>query len=316
MASSAFAADALRDLQRSPRQLQAKYLYDSLGSALFDAICRLPWYRITRAEADLLRRYAPEVIRAALARGSGARVIELGCGNGEKLDALLQALPPEAPTRVDLIDISPRALEASAARVSQFPQANVTTHLGTYEAGLAAVAAGSGLDAQRLVLFLGSNIGNFGPNDARALLRDIRRTAGPGGLLLLGADLVKPESDLILAYDDPLGVTAAFNKNLLVRVNQELEADFDLGSFEHRAIWNAPARRVEMHLVSQRAQAVRLRAAAVDLRFEQGDSIWTESSYKYSEEEIASLGAEAGFAASQQWIDEPSRFALTLFEAK
>ena len=164
------------------------------------------------------------------------------------------------------------------------------------------------------MLFLGSNIGNFDPPGADAFLRHVRSVLSPGDLLLLGADLVKPEAELLAAYDDPLGVTAAFNKNLLVRINRELGGDFDLAAFDHRAIWNAAEQRVEMHLASRHAQEVRL-AGGVRIRFEAGETIWTESSYKYTEDSIADLGAQTGFAVSTQWIDPDARFALTLFEA-
>jgi len=164
------------------------------------------------------------------------------------------------------------------------------------------------------VLFLGSNIGNFDRPVAASLLRSIRHAVQPGSALLLGADLVKPRQTLVLAYDDPLGVTSAFNKNLLVRINRELGADFDLSAFEHRAIWNDAEQRVEMHLVSLHAQDVRL-AGGVRIRFEAGETIWTESSYKYTEHSIADLGSRTGFTVTTQWIDPAAGFALTLFEA-
>jgi uncharacterized SAM-dependent methyltransferase len=164
-----------------------------------------------------------------------------------------------------------------------------------------------------LVLLLGSNIGNFDTPAANAFLRRIRATVAPGDFLLLGADLAKSERDLILAYDDPLGVTAAFNKNLLVRINNELGGNFDLNAFDHLAVWNAPAQRIEMHLVSQVAQSVRIPAAEMTVSFAAGERIWTESSYKYEAEQIVAMGTAAGFALAHQWIDERARFALTLF---
>ena len=166
-----------------------------------------------------------------------------------------------------------------------------------------------------LVLFLGSNIGNFDPPAAREFLAEIRRSLRPGDWLLLGADLVKPERELLLAYDDPLGVTAAFNKNLLARMNTELLADFDLGAFAHRAVWNAMERRVEMHLVSRRAQTVRIPRAGCEVAFAEGEPIWTESSYKYDADEIAEVVGAAGFGCHARWIEPEARFALTLFTA-
>jgi dimethylhistidine N-methyltransferase len=310
-----FAGDAVRDLQRTPKQLQAHYLYDALGSSLFDAICRLPWYRITRAEAALLRRHARE-IGDALTRDRGVSVVELGCGNGEKLETLIDGIGDEGPADVHLIDISLDALQATTARLSRFAHLSTSSHRGTYEEGLRSIRPFVQHRPETLVLFLGSNIGNFDPPAARQLLAAIREPLPPGASFLLGADLVKPERDLLLAYDDPLGVTAAFNKNLLVRINHELEADFDLTAFEHRAIWNARDQRVEMHLVSRRTQRVRLAAAGVDLSFAAGESIWTESSYKYTPNDIARIGTEQGFAVTTQWIDEEAQFALTLFAAK
>ena len=166
-----------------------------------------------------------------------------------------------------------------------------------------------------LVLFLGSNIGNFDPPAAHDFLTQIRGALRPGDALLLGADLVKPEAELVLAYDDPLGVTAAFNKNLLVRINRELLADFDLTSFDHRAIWNEAKSRIEMHLVSRRAQEVAIPRADCIVSFRRGEHIWTESSYKYTIEEVVQRGERAGFRSREQWVDGDARFALTLFVA-
>jgi uncharacterized SAM-dependent methyltransferase len=161
------------------------------------------------------------------------------------------------------------------------------------------------------VLCLGSNIGNYEPADARALLQTIRSVMQPGDALVLGTDLVKPERDLITAYDDPLGVTAAFNRNLLVRMNRELGADFDLASFEHRAIWNDAQSRVEMHLVSRRPQTVRIPAAALTVHFSRGEHIWTESSYKFTPSGLRQLAASVGLTPSHQWIHDAAQFALT-----
>jgi dimethylhistidine N-methyltransferase len=310
--TDAFATDVVRDLQRTPKQLQSRYLYDALGSSLFDAICRLPWYRITRAEAELLRQHAGDIASAVPGWLDDPTVVELGCGNGEKIEVVLSAVP-DLPIDVHLIDISRDALQATMSRLAGLPDVTVTPHEAPYEVGLDRVRPLLRSRGPALVLFLGSNIGNFDRPVAASLLRSIRHALQPGSALLLGADLVKPRETLILAYDDPLGVTAAFNKNLLVRINRELGADFDLGAFEHRAVWNEAEQRVEMHLVSLQAQEVRLGARRI--RFEAGEPIWTESSYKYTERSIADLGSRTGFSVNTQWIDSEAGFALTLFEA-
>jgi uncharacterized SAM-dependent methyltransferase len=166
-----------------------------------------------------------------------------------------------------------------------------------------------------LVLLLGSNIGNFDAPAALDFLRRIRLALEPGDLLLLGTDLVKSEAELQLAYDDPLGVTAAFDKNLLVRINRELEGTFDLAMFDHVAVWNAEEHRIEMHLESRVAQTVTIGAAQIDVRFEAGERIWTESSYKYEPDQIERMAVETGFAVRDQWIDDEARFALSLMTA-
>jgi len=309
-----FAADVVRDLRRAPKQLQSRYLYDPLGSSLFDAICRLPWYRITRAEAGLLEQHAREVAAALPVWKEAPTIVELGCGNGEKLDVVLSGVPDVA-VDVHLIDISADALEMTAVRLARRPEVIVSAHEAPYEIGLERVRPLLRGRAGTLVLFLGSNIGNFDRPGAEWLLRSIRQALEPGAALLLGTDLVKPRPALLLAYDDPLGVTAAFNKNLLVRINRELAADFDLDGFDHRAIWNEAEHRIEMHLVSRRAQEVRLLGASVRIGFEADESIWTESSYKYTEAEIADLGRAAGLSIVDQWVDPEAAFALTLFHA-
>jgi uncharacterized SAM-dependent methyltransferase len=191
----------------------------------------------------------------------------------------------------------------------------VVGHRSTYEQGLRQAASLRDPRETTLTLLLGSNIGNFDEPAASEFLMSIRRALRPGDLFLLGADLVKPEPRLLLAYDDPLGVTAAFNKNLLVRINSELGGSFDLDGFDHRAVWNADARRVEMHLVSRSAQQVEIAGAGLRVSFAAGETIWTESSYKYDAREIVTRGAQAGFRLRRQWIESSDRFALTLFDA-
>ena len=310
-----FAAEVRRDLALDPKQLQSKYLYDALGSSLFDAICRLPWYRITRAETRLLSQHRVAVVEA-LAEEQGGTIVELGCGSGEKLLLLAEALQDRGGSaRVHLIDISSQALEQTEQRLNRFQHFSVVGHQSTYEEGLRRAVAQREGDSPLLVLLLGSNIGNFDTPAAASFLERIRAALDPGDLLLLGADLVKPESELLLAYDDPLGVTAAFNKNLLVRINRELGGTFELSAFDHRAIWNRAHQRIEMHLVSRRDQVVRIEACDTVVAFRRGEMIWTESSYKYDAGQIVDMGADAGFAARDQWIDDGAGFALTLFAA-
>jgi L-histidine Nalpha-methyltransferase len=213
---------------------------------------------------------------------SEIEIIELGVGNGEKLATLVGGLPPTAIANVHLIDISGAALDRTSARLAYFPNVSTVRYRGTYEEGLDRVAIGTRGRGRKLMLFLGSNIGNFDPVPARDFVRLMRSALGPGDLLLLGADLVKPVADLIQGYDDPLGVTAAFNKNLLVRINRELGGNFDLAAFAHRADWNAPQQRVEMKLVSQCRQEVRIASAELCIDFAPDETIWTESSYKYT----------------------------------
>jgi L-histidine N-alpha-methyltransferase len=306
---SQFAEDVAYYLSLTPRQLPSQYLYDELGAALFDAICRLPWYRITRLEHELLSLHAHDIFQ----RLQGlATLVELGSGNGEKLATLVEA-GAHGPMTVHLVDVSPYALAAAIRTLNAYPNLAVVGHRATYEAGLAEARA-TQASGRTLVLFLGSNIGNFDPPGADAFLRGVRAAVTRGDALLMGADLVKPERELLLAYDDPLGVTAAFNKNLLVRTNRELGSDFDLDGFAHRAVWNREASRMEMYLVSGRRQEVRVPAARLDITFEPGETIWTESSYKYRPADVVAMLDRAGFSALDQWLADG--FALTLAGAR
>ena len=304
------ASDVAEGLARRPKRVPAKYLYDALGSRLFEAICELPWYTITRGECALLAARAEAVMCGPAACDT---VVELGCGSGAKLSMLLSAVEGRA-TDVHLVDISETALEQSVQALSRHRGVRLTTHRAAYEAGLEAALQRPGRAGRALVLFLGSNIGNLASEEADRFLREIRSQCRPGDRLLLGADLVKPEAALVAAYDDPLGVTAAFNKNLLVRLNRELDADFDLDLFEHRVLWNAGASRIEVHLESLADQLVCIRGAGCCVDVAEGERIWTESVYKYEPEDVVALGARAGFARRAQWIEPESRFALSLFE--
>jgi dimethylhistidine N-methyltransferase len=308
-----FANDVRYYLGLSPRQLPSRYLYDALGSALFDAICELPWYGIPRAEARLLEEYRDDIF-AALDRVT--TVVELGPGRGEKLRALVEARPPQSGIlTIHLIDVSHAALVASARALGELEDIVIVAHEAPYEVGLEELSQRTRAGGLTLALFLGSNIGNFDRPGAEAFLRTMRAALVPGDALLLGTDLVKSEHDLLLAYDDPLGVTAAFNRNLLVRINRELGGHFDINAFDHRAVWNAAESRMEMHLVAQASHRVRIDAAELEIDFNGGEPIWTESSYKYRPDEVVELVGRAGFQCLTQWIDTSASFALTLFHA-
>lgn len=314
-----FARDVEYYLTLEPRQLPSRYLYDALGSALFDAICELPWYRITRAELGLLDKYGREILAHATSLPGLPgllRIVELGPGNGTKLLTLLEARD-QGPGRLELhlIDVSAKALDQAGQTLATLDPPDgveIVKHQETYESGLRKIARAG---ARTLVLFLGSNIGNFDRPGADAFLRSIRAALDPGDDLLVGADLVKPDCELLLAYDDPLGVTAAFNRNLLVRINRELGGDFDVDAFGHRVVWNRDESRVEMHLVSRRRQRVRIPSAHIDVTMEEGETIWTESSYKYEPDELAALLERAGFRPVERWLAAEERFLLTLVRA-
>jgi dimethylhistidine N-methyltransferase len=311
---SSFAEDVRYYLSLEPRQLPSKYLYDSLGSALFDAITHLPWYSLAQDEARLLHAHGAAIFDVV---DDLTTIVELGPGSGDKLLTLIRS---HAGIRgrldVRLIDVSHSALARAARTVGDTPGVSVTTYEDDYETGLERFRTGRRDRGRALALFLGSNIGNFDPPGCEAFLRIVRSALLPSDTLLLGTDLVKSERELVLAYDDPLGVTAAFNRNLLVRINRELDGDFDVSAFTHRAVWNSDRSRMEMHLVSQRAQTTRIRGARFTLRMAEGETIWTESSYKYRQADVVALLDRTGFRTMAQWVDVAERFALTLAEAQ
>jgi L-histidine N-alpha-methyltransferase len=308
-----FVVDVQYYLAQKPRQLPSRYFYDELGSALFEAICRLPWYRITRAEMRLLAAHARDILDRVQPLST---IVELGSGSGDKLRMLIDAdRARRSPLNVHLVDVSRGALEQSLRTLEAVDDINVVAHQSAYETGLRDAARHPHADGGTLVLFLGSNIGNFDPPGAAAFLRTLRGNVCERDALLIGADLVKPRRDLLLAYDDPLGVTAAFNRNLLVRINREIGGNFDLDAFAHRALWNARESRVEMHLVARSAQHVRIEAAQLDFRMKRGEPIWTESSYKYRPEDVVAMLETAGFRLMSQWVDDADAFALTLVSA-
>jgi len=304
--NSAFAEMVRRGLNLRQKQLDPSFFYDALGSALFDAITRLPEYTITRAELTLLQTHGPAILAPF---PEPIELIELGPGNGEKLSTLVEHAPGAT---VHLIDVSAAALRAAALTIERACDVRPTTFIGTFQDGLRELPRRS---RRRLVLFLGSNLGNFAPAEAQEFLRSIHASLAPGDALLLGADLVKSDSVLLAAYDDPLGVTAAFNKNILVRMNRELGANFDLAAFDHRAIWNAAASRIEMHLVSLIDQRVAIPALELTVPFAAGETIWTESSHKYREAALRQLVEGAGFQEHAAWVHDEHRFSESLFFA-
>jgi len=309
--ASGFAGDVRHFLTQRPRQLPSRYLYDDVGSALFEAICRLPWYPLTRAEMRLLEGHARDIL------GSGTTtIVELGSGSGVKLSALIAGAGSQrGRLDVHLVDVSGSALAEAERALEGHPEVRVVPHRATYEIGLQEFGRARSAAGRRLALFLGSNIGNFDPPGRDAFLATVRSSLGRGDALLLGADLVKPAADLLLAYDDPLGVTAAFNLNLMLRINHELQGDFDLQGFAHRALWNEEASRIEMHLRSERRQRITIDGADLSFVMEPGETIWTESSYKYRPPDVVSMLERSGFGVRAQWVDAVDRFALTLAEA-
>lgn len=303
-------ADEVRDglAGPGPKRIPSHLLYDDLGSALFEAITHLPEYGLTRADERILSRHAREIVCAA---GTPGVVAELGSGTGRKTRWILEALAADREVRYFPIDLSPSALARCRAELSDLDWVRVEPVEASYLEGLERAVRMAGPE-RLLVLFLGSTIGNFEPLGAEEFLGRVRRSLRSGDSLLLGTDLVQSPSRLIRAYDDELGVTAAFNRNLLVRLNRDLDAGFDVSRFEHEARWSDAECRVEMHLVAREAMRVRIGALGLEVAFEPGETIWTESSYKYAPAEPAAMGARAGFTPAETWTDEEWPFAETL----
>jgi L-histidine Nalpha-methyltransferase len=304
-------ADAVRDglTKAGQKELPSKYLYDEVGSSLFETICVLPEYGLTRADARLLETHAREIV-ARLPRPIS--VAELGSGTGKKTRWILESLSQRQRTFYYPIEISPSALAACEKELGQIDLVSIVGYEQTYLDGLRAVVRGRDSREHLLVLFLGSTIGNFDREMGDEFLREVRDILRRGDALLLGTDLEKDEETQILAYDDPAGVTAAFNKNLLARINRELGSDFDLSQFQHEARWNRDERRIEMHLRSMRAQSVTIPAALTRVDFAEGETIWTESSHKYRTGEVLGMAKRTGFRCDGQWIDEEWPFAQNL----
>ncbi|HMD41221.1 MAG TPA: L-histidine N(alpha)-methyltransferase [Candidatus Acidoferrum sp.] len=311
---SEFAADIRESLTKSgQRELPSKYLYDEVGSALFETICVLPEYGLTRADARLLEKHAREIVGRL---PSPVHVAELGSGSGKKTRWILEALSRRQKTFYFPIEISPSALAACEKELGQIDLVSIVGHEQPYLEGLRSVAEGRLNGDHLLVLFLGSTIGNFDRGAGEEFLRSVRGILREGDALLLGTDLEKSIEEQLLAYDDPAGVTAAFNLNLLARINRELRGDFDLKCFRHEARWNAVERRIEMHLRSTCRQHVEIRAAGLRVTLDEDETIWTESSHKYRIGEAAEMGERTGFRSEGMWVDEEWAFSQNLLIAE
>ena len=302
------AREVREGLAASPKHLPCKLFYDEVGSALFEEITELPEYYLTRTERAILEDYASEILAQA---GPPLTLIELGAGTASKTSILIeQLLQVQSRALFYPIDVSASALaEAMRQLGRQFPGLRVNPIVADYTGGVPAL---NRIGGRKLVLYIGSSIGNFEHAAAISILRRIRRTLGPGDALLLGADYAKSSKVLLPAYDDAQGITAAFNKNILARLNRELEADFSLAAFRHVALWNQHCSRMEIYLESTTAQSVFLATLDMDVAFEAGERIHTENSYKYDDAMIAAILRESGFTLERSWRDCKSWFGVHL----
>jgi dimethylhistidine N-methyltransferase len=312
--ASPIAAEVFSGLTAHPKTLSPWLFYDAAGSDLFEKITDLPEYYLTRAERSIFTAHADEIIQ--LARRDSqlpVHILELGAGSAAKTGLLLSAAA-RAQGRVlyQPIDVSASALaEAELHLQADLPGVDIDfqPHVGDYTRGYQHLVHPPG---PRLALFIGSSIGNFEPAAAIELLRQLRSQLALEASFLIGVDLRKDPATLLAAYNDAAGVTAAFNKNVLVRINRELGADFDLDSFQHEARWNSRRSRIEMHLVSRRAQTVSIPALDLKVKFAAGESIHTENSYKYTPRRLRTLLASTGFAPTASWTDDKKQFLVTL----
>lgn len=301
--TGSFLDDVVKGLSAARKTLPPKYFYDERGAQLFDAICELPEYYPTRTELAMLERSAPDIAQRI---GAGSAIVEYGSGSGRKTRLVVRALQPHVYVAVDISGEQLR--EAGTALAREFPGVRVIALCADYTHELPLDEIAMDDVSRRVVFFPGSTIGNFDPADALAFLRNARQVAGRGGAMLVGVDLKKDPARLHAAYNDAQGVTAAFDLNVLVRINRELHADFDLDRFEHRAHYDEREGRIEMHLVSRGAQRVHVDGRAFDFR--DGETIHTENSYKYSVEDFQTLAARAGFEAVHCWVDPQRLFSI------
>jgi dimethylhistidine N-methyltransferase len=311
-----FARDVRQGLRSEPKFLLAKYFYDESGSRLFEEITRLPEYYLTRTEASILKEHAA-AIRDAL--DGDISLVELGSGSSSKTQILLENIMEEQRRLHYLpIDISPTILDETARKLdARYPRLTIIPIASEYGEGLRQATRLAIREPQvadrKLVLFLGSSIGNFEPSEAGAFLKTLRDGVGENDALLIGFDLQKDRRILEPAYDDAAGVTARFNLNVLARINRELGGEFDLNSFRHRAFYNEDAGRIEMHLVSQKEQQVAVRRLEESFGFAKGESIHTESSYKYTIPLIEDIAGNACFKVGRVFTDPKNWYALALF---
>lgn len=303
-------------LSSYPKALPPWLLYDEKGSILFESITELPEYYLTRLEREIFLQHGDEMI-AMSAQAGKLSVIELGAGAATKTGVLLEAaLRRQGRVAYYPIDISQSALEDAKARLeAEYDGVAVHPILADYTRNLAGIECGFRAAGRKLALYIGSSIGNFDPPERSDILRGLRAHLAPGDMLLLGVDMVKDPQALLSAYDDAAGVTAAFNKNLLTRINRELGADFQTHRFVHRAVWNEPRSRMEMHLESLAAQRVTIPALDLQARFTRGETIHTENSYKFTDPGVRELLAAADFDLRGKWSDEAEWFAVYLAAA-
>ena len=306
------AEDVRRGLSSKPKRFLPKYFYDQLGSQLFEAICLLPEYYLTRAENEILEQYADEIVSSL---DGNTTLLEMGSGSASKTRLIIEALLRRQSELLFIpVDISASALDSSSRILLQsYPQIRVEAYAADYFAGLAELRKTH--RARTLALFLGSNVSNFDPEEALRFLRALRQVLREGDALLLGADLKKDKRVLEAAYNDALGVTAAFNLNVLARINRELGGNFDLRAFHHLAFYNEAVGRVEIYIESLRAQTVAIRQLEIEVQFSEGEQIHTENSYKYDLSDIAKLAAETGFTSAHNWLDRKQQFSSNLLLA-
>ena len=307
---SGFAADVRAGLTAQPKKLQPKYFYDELGSQLFEAICHLPEYYLTKCETEILWRNADRMVSCL---PGPVTVVELGSGSSVKTRYVLEALlARQGYLLYQPIDISETILAQSArSLLRDYPSLQINAQARDYTRGLGAIKRAD--NESVLVLCLGSNIGNYDPEEARELLLQVRRSLRAGDGLLLGADLKKSPAILESAYNDALGVTAAFNLNLLLQINRKLQADFDLKKFKHHAFYNQELGRIEMHLVSRVAQIIRIKDLGLTIKMHEGETIHTENSWKFDFDQLTKLATDTGFKVSQVWLDAEAKFSCSLW---